>query len=117
MGKPRILLVEDDEPLARTLKDNLELEGYQVETATTGERAQTLLEARVFHLVLLDLLLPGKNGLEVCRALRKSGSRVPVLMLTALGETHQVIRGLETGADDYLTKPFSLGELLARVKA
>ncbi|MBN1420332.1 MAG: response regulator transcription factor [Planctomycetes bacterium] len=113
----RILIVEDESELARTLKENLEIEGFQAEVAATGERALELLRFRTFHLVILDLLLPGINGFDVCKALRKDGSRVPVLMLTALGETHQKIKGLEIGADDYVTKPFSLGELLARVKA
>jgi DNA-binding response OmpR family regulator len=117
MVKHRILVVEDEPQLARTLKENLDLEGYQAEIAPTGEKALDLLGARVFHLVILDLLLPGKSGFDVCQELRKSGERIPILMLTALGETHQKVRGLEIGADDYLTKPFSLGELLARVKA
>lgn len=117
MGKRRILVVEDEPQLARTLKENLELEGFQAEIAPTGERALELLGYRVFHLVVLDLLLPGMSGFEVCREMRKRGSRMPVLMLTALGETHQKIKGLEIGADDYVAKPFSLGELLARVKA
>jgi len=117
MGKPRILVVEDEPELARTLKENLDLDGYEAEVAPTGERALALLADRIFHLVILDLLLPGKSGFEVCAELRRGGSRIPVLMLTALGETHQKIRGLEIGADDYITKPFSLGELMARVKA
>jgi DNA-binding response OmpR family regulator len=117
MGKPRILVVEDEPQLARTLKENLDLEGYQAEIAPTGEEALSALADRIFHLVILDLLLPGKSGFEVCEELRRHGSRIPVLMLTALAETHQKIHGLEIGADDSITKPFSLGELLARVKA
>jgi len=113
----RILVVEDEPELSRSLQENLALEGYEVEAAPSGERALELLEHRVFHLVVLDLLLPGLNGFEVCQAIRRRGARIPVLMLTALDATHQKIRGLEIGADDYMTKPFSLGELLARVKA
>jgi len=117
MAEHRILIVEDEAELARTLKENLDIEGFQAEVAGTGERALELLRFRTFHLVILDLLLPGMNGFDVCRTMRKEGSRVPILMLTALGATHQKIKGLEIGADDYVTKPFSLGELLARVKA
>jgi DNA-binding response OmpR family regulator len=117
MEKRRILIVEDEPDLARSLKQNLELEGYPAEVAPSGERALELLELKVFHLIVLDLLLPGLNGFDVCQALRKKGLRIPVLMLTALDQTHQKIRGLEIGADDYVTKPFSIGELMARVKA
>lgn len=117
MDRPGILVVEDQPELARTLAYNLELDGYRATTAGTGEEALEKLTADAYQLVILDLLLPGIDGFEVCRRLRGSGSRVPVIMLTALDQTHQKIRGLDIGADDYLTKPFDLGELLARVKA
>ena len=117
MGKRRILVVEDEAQLAHTLRENLDLEGYNAEVVPTGERALELLDQKVFHLVVLDLLLPGVNGFDVCQAVRKKGLRIPILILTALDQTHQKIRGLELGADDYMTKPFSLGELMARVKA
>ncbi len=117
MTASRILVVEDESELARTLAQNLEMEGYRAEIALTGERALELMEAKRFHLVILDLLLPGINGYDVCQTLREQGSRVPIIMLTALDQTHQKIRGLEIGADDYLPKPFNLGELMARVKA
>ena len=117
MRQQRILIVEDEPELARALAQNLEIEGYEAEIAPTGERAIELLGHRTFHLILLDLLLPGMNGFEVCEAARKKGVRIPILMLTALDAEHQKIRGLEIGADDYVTKPFGLGELMARIKA
>ncbi len=117
MGPPRILIVEDEDAIARTLTENLTLEGYYAEAVPSGERALELLAQRTFHLIILDLMLPGSSGYEVCKELRKRKLDVPILILTALGEEHQKIHGLEIGADDYVTKPFSLGELLARVKA
>lgn len=116
-----LLLVEDEPDLLELLRYNLAREGYRVETAATGEDG--LKKARALgagvDLVLLDLMLPGIDGLEVCRQLRRLGetAAVPVVMLTAKGEEQDIVRGLEQGADDYITKPFSPRVLLARVKA
>jgi DNA-binding response OmpR family regulator len=113
----RILIAEDDETLALTLKDDLELEGYQVEVLANGEAAlQRALAAR-FDLIVLDIMLPGRDGFEVCRHLRRSGQPTPIIMLTARAQEADRVMGLELGADDYITKPFSARELRARVKA
>ena len=113
----RVLLIEDNERLAIGLKANLEVEGYQVRTAPDGETG--LEEARSFnpHLVILDLMLPDVDGFEVLERLRDSGNGVPVLILSARGEEVDKVRGFQGGADDYVTKPFSLMELMARVTA
>jgi two-component system alkaline phosphatase synthesis response regulator PhoP len=113
----RILLVEDEPSLALTLSDRLLSEGYRVETAGDGNTALDKALAEPFDLILLDILLPGRDGLEVCRELRARGSQVPVLMLTARGQVVDRVVGLKLGADDYLTKPFEMIELLARVEA
>lgn len=113
----RILVVEDEEPILMGLRDNLELEGYEVETAMDGDTALQVAESFQPHLVLLDLMLPGKSGFEVCRFLRKKFPQIHVIMLTAKGDEPSKITGLEVGADDYVTKPFSLLELLARIKS
>jgi two-component system OmpR family response regulator len=113
----RLLLVEDDLKLAHTLARGLEGEGYTVDLAHTGDEALARADAREYSAILLDLLLPGLDGREVCRTLRERDRWVPVLMLTALGEVQDRIRGLDSGADDYLVKPFDFGELLARVRA
>ncbi len=115
----KVLIVEDEAPLAEMLRYNLEAEGFRVAHAETGEEALILLEEERPDLVVLDWMLPGVSGIELCRRLRaKSDSRnVPILMLTARGEESDRIRGLSTGADDYVVKPFSLPELMARVKA
>ncbi len=116
-----ILLVEDEQDLLELLRYNLSREGFQVETAMTGEAG--LKKAREMgkglDLVLLDLMLPGMDGLEVCRTLksRESTQQVPVIMLTAKGEESDIVRGLEYGADDYITKPFSPRVLMARISA
>jgi DNA-binding response OmpR family regulator len=114
---PRLLLVEDEPALARGLIDNFRDEGYEVRHAARGDEALPAL--RDFHpdLVVLDILLPGRSGLDILRELRASGSRVPVLMLTAKGDVVDRVVGLELGADDYLPKPFAVRELLARVRA
>jgi len=113
---PHILLVEDEINIARGLLFNLEAEGYDVTHVTTGEEALETLSREHFQLVILDLMLPGINGFEVCRQLRERDSQLPVLMLTARETEEDRIRGLGLGADDYLTKPFSLDELMLRVQ-
>ena len=113
----KVLLVEDDELLGTTVRLNLESEGFEVDWVTRGDRAVERAEARRFDLVLLDIALPGLDGFGVLEALRADGSGVPVLMLTVRGEVEAKVRALEQGADDYLTKPFDMAELLARVKA
>ncbi len=111
-----ILLVEDDRTVRETLALNLRAEGYQVETAEDGEAGLALARQTDTDLVVLDVMLPKLDGLTVCRLLRKE-SDVPIILLTARGTETDKIIGLETGADDYVTKPFSLGEFLARVRA
>jgi len=114
--KPRLLVVEDDQILLETLEYNLEAEGYGVLTATDGLSALAVARQERPDLVVLDVMLPGLDGFEVCRILRRE-TAVPILMLTArVGETDRVV-GLEVGADDYLTKPFSMREFMARIKA
>jgi two-component system, OmpR family, response regulator len=114
---PRVLLVEDDLKLARTLERGLEQEGYAVDLARDGDDALTQADARDYDVIVLDVLLPGVGGHQVCSALRERDRWVPVLMLTALGAVEDRIRGLDSGADDYLVKPFDFGELLARLRA
>jgi DNA-binding response OmpR family regulator len=116
---PNILVVEDEVHLAEGLRFNLEAEGHEVEVAADGPMAvERLLDPeRSFDLVILDLMLPEMGGLEVGRRARAAGNLVPILILTAKGEPADVVRGIEEGADDYLTKPFRLEELLARVRA
>jgi DNA-binding response OmpR family regulator len=114
----RILVVEDEENLALGLRFNLEAEGHEVEIEGDGSDAARRLEdpERRFDLVILDLMLPGMSGFEVARRARAAGEYVPILVLTAKGDVQDLVRGLEEGADDYLTKPFRLDELLARVR-
>jgi DNA-binding response OmpR family regulator len=114
----RILLVEDEENLALGLRFNLEAEGHEIEIEGDGAAAARRLEdpERRFDLVILDLMLPGMSGFEVARRARAAGEYVPILILTAKGDVQDLVRGLEEGADDYLTKPFRLDELLARVR-
>ena len=116
-GGRRILLVEDEPSLVLTVSDRLLAEGYQVETAGDGNTALARALGEPFDLVLLDVMLPGRDGFEVCRELRSRGSQVPVLMLTARSQVIDRVVGLKLGADDYLTKPFEMIELLARVEA
>ena len=113
-----VLVVEDEKHLAEGLRFNLEAEGYAVETVGDGEAALALLleERRRFDVVVLDVMLPGADGFEVAAELRRAGSFVPVLMLTARGRPEDVLRGFESGADDYLPKPFELSVLLARIR-
>jgi len=112
-----VLLVEDEPGLRMTLGDRLRSEGYEVQTAADGEEGLRRASGEPFDLIILDVMLPRKNGLDVCRDLRVEGVRTPVLMLTARGETIDKVLGLKIGADDYLTKPFEMLELLARVEA
>lgn len=116
MKKPQILLVEDETHIAQGLIYNLELEGYQVTHAETGAAAIESFNKKSYDLVVLDLMLPDSHGIELCRQMRKSAAQLPILMLTALGEEQDRIKGLEEGADDYITKPFSLDEFLLRVR-
>ena len=115
----RILIVEDEEPLTMLLRYNLEAEGYEVETAARGDEADTKLKESTPDLVVLDWMLPGLSGIELCRRLRARPEtrQLPIIMLTARGEESEKVRGLATGADDYIVKPFSVPELLARVRA
>jgi len=116
-GAGKIALVEDEPQMAEGIKHNLELEGYQVQIAQDGEAGLELVLSWDPDLVLLDLMLPKKSGLEVLRELRKKNIWTPILILTALNREGDIVAGLETGADDYVCKPFSLAELLARVRA
>src|SRR5215216_2668494 len=113
----RVLVVDDEQHIAEGLRFNLEAEGYEVVVAGTGERALDLLlqERAAFDVIVLDVMLPGKDGFEVASELRAAGHFVPILMLTARGRPEDVLRGFEAGADDYLPKPFELAILLARI--
>lgn len=111
-----ILIVEDEETLYIPLRDRLLAEGYRVTIATHDEAAFQALERTDIGLVLLDVMLPGKSGFDICRELRQQGYDLPILMLTARGETIDKVVGLKLGADDYLTKPFEMAELLARIE-
>lgn len=115
----RVLIVEDEEPLLLLLRYNLEAEGYEVDSVTRGDDAEIRLREQVPDLVVLDWMLPGLSGIELCRRIRarKNTERLPVIMLTARGEEGDRVRGLATGADDYIVKPFSIPELLARIRA
>lgn len=116
---PRILIVEDEEPLTLLLRYNLESEGYAVDSEVRGDDAEIRLRETIPDLVLLDWMLPGLSGIELCRRIRQrpQTKQLPVIMLTARGEESERVRGLATGADDYVVKPFSVPELLARVKS
>jgi DNA-binding response OmpR family regulator len=113
----RILVVEDEAKVARALREGLEREQYEVVLAPTGEEGFFLVNAEEFDLVLLDLMLPGRDGLQVLSTLRKRGLQTPVLILTARDAIEDRVQGLDKGADDYLVKPFAFPELLARVRA
>jgi two-component system phosphate regulon response regulator PhoB len=115
----QILIVEDEEPLSLLLRYNLEADGYSVETVARGDDADTWLREKLPDLVVLDWMLPGLSGIELCRRLRarQETKSLPIIMLTARGEESERVRGLATGADDYVVKPFSVPELLARVRA
>ena len=115
----RIMIVEDEEPLTLLLRYNLEAEGYTVDVAARGDEAEVKLKEAAPDLVVLDWMLPGMSGIELCRRLRARAEteRLPIIMLTARGEESERIRGLSTGADDYIVKPFSVPELVARIGA
>jgi two-component system alkaline phosphatase synthesis response regulator PhoP len=113
----RILLVEDEPGLLLTLSDRLASEGYRIESASDGETALARGSAEAFDIIVLDVMLPNLNGFDVCRELRQRGVQTPVIMLTARGQVVDRVVGLKLGADDYLTKPFDMAELLARIEA
>ncbi|WP_299579114.1 response regulator transcription factor [uncultured Sunxiuqinia sp.] len=112
----KILIVEDEQAMLVGLRDNLEFEGYEVDTANRGDDGLKKLQSGAFDLVLLDVMLPGMSGFDVCKKARAAGMDTPIILLTARGEELDKVLGLELGADDYVTKPFSLRELLARIK-
>ena len=113
----RILLIEDDVAIARSLKEGLEDEAYAVDVAHDGDEGYRTATADDYDAIILDIMLPSMNGYEVCQALRKDGKRMPILMLTARDAERDIVKGLDTGADDYLAKPFSFEVLLARLRA
>jgi len=114
---PRVLIVEDDEAMAVALRDGFTYEGYDVRMANDGTSGLKLASEGDHDLIILDVMLPKMSGLDVCKKIRRNGSRVPVIMLTARGQEIDKVLGLKTGADDYVTKPFSFLELMARVEA
>jgi len=114
---PKILVVDDEQNMRTGLKDNLEFEGYEVETANDGEEGLKKILVNKYDLIILDVMMPKKSGFDVCKETRKNGITTPIILLTAKGEEIDKVVGLEIGADDYVTKPFSLRELIARVKA
>jgi DNA-binding response OmpR family regulator len=113
----RILLVEDEAKVARFIQEGLAAEGYKVVIATDGRAGEKKARSGEYDLILLDILLPKKNGFEVLQCLRKEGVKTPVLMLTARSATEDIVQGLDLGADDYLAKPFAFNELLARIRS
>jgi two-component system alkaline phosphatase synthesis response regulator PhoP len=113
----KILIIEDEESILMALEDNLGLEGYEVACAADGEQGLSMAREQKYDLLILDIMLPKMDGFEVCKQLRKDGITTPILMLTAKSQEIDKVLGLELGADDYVTKPFSPRELLARVKA
>jgi two-component system, OmpR family, alkaline phosphatase synthesis response regulator PhoP len=118
MSRKTIFVVEDEEDILELVRFNLAREGYTVATATTGENAVKEIPRKMPDLILLDLMLPGLDGLEVCRTLKKDAKTagIPIIMVTAKGEESDIVAGLELGADDYITKPFSMKVLIARVR-
>jgi DNA-binding response OmpR family regulator len=113
---PRILVVEDEPQLALGLEDDLKLEGYEVEVTRDGQTATERVLSQPFDLIILDVMLPRKDGFEVCRELREAGLRDPIILLTAKTQESEKVLGLDLGADDYVTKPFSPRELRARIR-
>ncbi len=116
-SRKSILVIEDEPHIALGLKDALEFEGFRVVTAPTGKEGLVLLRQERPSVVLLDLMLPDLNGYQICEEIRRQDSFLPIIMLTARGQEADKIRGLDAGADDYVTKPFSVGELIARIRA
>jgi DNA-binding response OmpR family regulator len=112
-----ILVIEDDISILRGLKDNLEFEGYDVQTETNGEKGLKVALEKSPDLILLDIMLPGMNGYEICRKLKNEKLELPIIIITARGSEMDKVSGLDIGADDYVTKPFSIPELLARIRA
>lgn len=119
MGKEKILIVDDEEDIVELIRYNLEKKGYRIVCAYNGEEALRFTRGELPQLIVLDLMLPGMNGLEVYRVLREEPrtAEIPIIMLTARGEERDIVTGLELGADDYITKPFRLQELTARIRA
>jgi two-component system alkaline phosphatase synthesis response regulator PhoP len=117
MNHARILLVEDEMNLRRTVSDLLKSDGYNVESSGDGMEAQSMAMSHPYDLIILDVMLPSRNGFDICRHLRKNGVNTPILMLTARSELNNKVQGLKAGGDDYLTKPFETPELQARVEA
>lgn len=117
VSRMRILVVEDEHKIANSIKKGLELESYAVDIAFTGDDGFDLAVTEDYDLIILDIFLPGLDGLEICRRLRRQNIHVPILMLTAKGQVRDKVEGLDAGADDYLTKPFAFAELLARIRA
>ncbi|MCL5784676.1 MAG: response regulator transcription factor [Patescibacteria group bacterium] len=113
----RILVVEDEHKIANSIKKGLEQEGYATDVAYTGTEGFDLASSEEYDLILLDILLPGINGIEICKDLRKKQIHTPILILTAKGQVSDKVEGLDAGADDYLTKPFAFEELLARIRS
>ncbi len=117
MAGEKVLIIEDDPTMLRGLKDNFEFKGYTVQTASDGEKGLDTALAVKPDLIILDIMLPKVNGYEICRVVRNEGLDMPIIMLTAKGQESDIILGLNIGADDYMTKPFSIKELLARANA
>jgi DNA-binding response OmpR family regulator len=115
--KATILIIEDDPVITEFLRTGLAYEGYQVSVSNTGKEGQEMILQNTFDLVILDVMLPDSSGFDICRRVRSFGSDVPILMLTVKKDVSDRIKGLDSGADDYLTKPFSFDELLARIRA
>lgn len=117
MATEKILIIEDEKKISALIRKGLEEEHYTVDEAFDGENGERLLQQNNFDLIILDIMLPKKNGLELLDSLRKKSNSVPVLLLTAKGTVEDKVKGLDTGADDYLVKPFAIAELLARVRS
>ena len=113
----RILIIEDEERMAQILKRGLEEEGYAIDVTSTGEEGEFLVQSIPYDLIILDVILPGKDGIEVCRSLRRKMVSTSIMMLTCRDSLHDKVKGLNSGADDYMVKPFSFEELYARVRA
>src|SRR5699024_6235426 len=117
MSKPAILIVEDERKLSRVLQLELDYENYHTEIADNGKEALDLIEEKDWDLVLLDIMLPELSGLEVLRRIRRTDDHTPIILLTARDQVHEKVSGLDVGANDYITKPFQIEELLARIRA